>query len=169
MPAAACSRGACKSVRDVNRRVATHRRFRHSMNNSKLRPFAILAVCVSIGAISIAASPSKKPKASPAAAKKSAEIQNSQPLPPSALPLHLVPHERIALVGNSLAERMNLFGNFEALLHTRFPRHELVVRNFARPCDAVDTRQRSSNYTLLDDPLKVFQPDTFLCFYGFNE
>src|SRR6185503_1947592 len=139
------------------------------MNNSKLRPFAILAVCICIGAISIAASPSKKPKASPAAAKKSAEIQNRQPLPPSALPLHLVPNERIALVGNSLAERMNLFGNFEALLHSRFPKLELVVRNFARPCDAVDIRQRPSNYTTIDDPLQVFHADTFLCFFGFNE
>jgi len=83
--------------------------------------------------------------------------------------LTLRPHERIALVGNSLAERMNLYGHFESLLHSRFPNHELVVRNFARPCDAVDIRQRSSNYTAIDDPLKVFQPDTFLCFFGFNE
>ena len=89
--------------------------------------------------------------------------------PPSTLPLHFVPHERIAFVGGSLAERMNLFGNFEALLHTRFPQLELVVRNFARPCDAVDDRQRPNNYTTLDDPLKVFGPDTFLCFFGFNE
>ncbi|MEX0642078.1 MAG: GDSL-type esterase/lipase family protein [Pirellulales bacterium] len=88
---------------------------------------------------------------------------------PRSLPVKFVPHERIALVGNSLAERMNLFGHFEALLHSRFPRHELVVRNFARPCDTVENRQRSSNYTKLDDPLKVFRPDAFLCFFGFNE
>ena len=67
-------------------------------------------------------------------------------------------HEHIAFVGNSLAERMNLFGNFETLLHTRFPQLELVVRNFARPCDAVDDRQRPSNYTALDDPLKGVRP-----------
>jgi putative heme-binding domain-containing protein len=90
-------------------------------------------------------------------------------LPSSTLPLKFVKHEHIALVGNSLAERMTLFGSFEALLHARFPQLELVVRNFARPCDAVDARQRSSNYTAIDDPLKVFGPDTFLCFFGFNE
>jgi putative membrane-bound dehydrogenase-like protein len=90
-------------------------------------------------------------------------------LPPSALPLRLLPHERIALAGNSLAERMNLFGHFEVLLHTRFPRHELVVRNFARPCDSVDVRQRPTSYTAIDDPLRVFGPDTILCFFGFNE
>jgi lysophospholipase L1-like esterase len=44
-----------------------------------------------------------------------------------------------------------------------------VIRNFARPCDAVDNRQRPNSYTALDDPLKVFGADTFLCFFGFNE
>ena len=92
-----------------------------------------------------------------------------QELPPSALPLKFVPHEHIAFVGNSLAERMNLFGNFEALTHSRFPKLELVIRNFARPCDAVDDLQRPSSYTAIDDPLKVFAPDTLLCFFGFNE
>jgi hypothetical protein len=85
------------------------------------------------------------------------------------LPLKFAKGERIALVGNSLAERMNLYGNFETMLHARLPLHQLVVRNFARPCDAVDNRQRSSNYTAIDDPLQVFQADTFICFYGFNE
>ena len=37
----------------------------------------------------------------------------------------------------SLAERMNLFGYFETLLHSRFPQHELAVRNFARSDHAV--------------------------------
>lgn len=86
-----------------------------------------------------------------------------------ALPLRFKPHERVALVGNSLAERMNLFGHFEALLHARFPGHELQVRNFGRPADAVEMRQRSSSYTAIDDPLKVFRPETLLCFFGFNE
>src|SRR5690606_7422016 len=88
--------------------------------------------------------------------------------PPISLPLKFANHERIALVGNSLAERMSLFGHFEALLHSRFPEKELIVRNFARPCDAVDNRQRPSNYTVIDDPMKVFSPDTYLCFFGFN-
>ncbi len=90
-------------------------------------------------------------------------------LSPSTLPLKFIKHEHIALVGNSLAERMNLFGNFESLLHTRFPQLELVVRNFARPCDAVDDLQRPRDYTTIDDPLKVFGPDSFICFFGFNE
>ena len=83
--------------------------------------------------------------------------------------LELRRNERIAFVGNSLAERMSLFGYFEALLHARFPQHQLVVRNFARPADEVARQQRPNDYSKLDDPLEVFGPDTFLCFFGFNE
>jgi len=83
--------------------------------------------------------------------------------------LVLRPGQRIAAVGNSLAERMNLFGHFEALLHTRFPEQELVFRNFGWPADAVDNQQRPSSYTTIDDPLVEFGPDLFLCFFGFNE
>ncbi len=77
--------------------------------------------------------------------------------------------ERIALVGGSLAERMNLFGYFEALLHTRFPDKELVVRNFGWPADEVGNQQRPDNYTTVDDPMVEFGPELFICFFGFNE
>jgi putative heme-binding domain-containing protein len=77
--------------------------------------------------------------------------------------------ERIALVGGSVAERMNLHGHFETFLHARLPDRQLVLRNFAWPADEVGRRQRPNDYTKLDDPLKVFSPDTFLCFFGFNE
>ncbi len=46
-------------------------------------------------------------------------------LPASALPLKFLPGERIALIGNSTAERMNLFGHFETLLHLRFRKNNL--------------------------------------------
>ena len=100
---------------------------------------------------------------------KPAPRPKKEPLPPSELPLKFVKHERIAFVGNSLGERMSLFGNFEAMLHLRHPDLELVIRNFCRPADEVANRQRSSDYTKLDDPLYAFNPDTFLCFFGFNE
>lgn len=104
-----------------------------------------------------------------ATARGAEEATRALSLPPSRLPLELVQGERIALVGNSTAERMNLFGHFETLLHARFPDLDLVVRNFARPADEVAVRQRSSSYTAIDDPLKVFGADTYFCFYGFNE
>ena len=91
------------------------------------------------------------------------------PLPPSRLSLDLLDGERIALVGNSTAERMNIFGHFETLLHQRFPGKNLVIRNFARPADEVGNRQRASDYTKLDDPMAAFGADTYLVFFGFNE
>src|SRR5204863_1330686 len=138
------------------------------MKSSITKPLVVLFVCMVNAAAIHAATPSGKMNPAAAASQASAG-PNQDALPPSKLPLHLLPHERIALVGGSLAERMNLFGNFESLLHSRFPSLELVVRNFARPCDAVDNRQRPNNYTALDDPLRVFGVDTFLCFFGFNE
>ncbi len=90
-------------------------------------------------------------------------------LPVSALPLKFIQGERIALIGNSTAERMNLFGNFETLLHLRFPKEQLVFRNFGRPADEVANRQRGNDYYKLDDPLSAFGADTYLCFFGFNE
>ncbi|RIK76279.1 MAG: hypothetical protein DCC67_14090, partial [Planctomycetota bacterium] len=86
-----------------------------------------------------------------------------------SMALELKPHDRIAIVGNSLAERLRLYGNFEALLHLRFPKHELAVRNFGWPCDEVGRQQRPNDYTALDDPLAVFAPDVLLCFFGYNE
>lgn len=134
----------------------------HSDMKICLPPIALaVAMCVS--------HPSVIQAATPAAAPATALPDPQAELPPSTLPLRFIKHEHIALVGGSAAERMNLYGNFEALLHTRFPQLELVVRNFARPCDAVDVRQRPNNYTAIDDPLKVFGPDTFICFFGFNE
>lgn len=87
----------------------------------------------------------------------------------SKLPLEFVQGERVAFLGNSLAERMNLFGHFETLLHTRFPKKELVIRNFARPAEEVGIQQRSADYTALDDPQLAFGADTYFCFFGFNE
>lgn len=77
--------------------------------------------------------------------------------------------ERIAFVGGCLAERMNLFGYFETLLHTRFPEKKLVVRNFGWPADEVGKQQRPDNYTTVDDPMVEYGPELFICFFGFNE
>jgi putative heme-binding domain-containing protein len=109
------------------------------------------------------------------AAKEALEMLKLPPRPPrpalgpSQLPLSFIPHERIAFIGNSTAERMNLFGNFETHLLLRFPKDELVIRNFARPADEVGVRQRASDYTKLDDPMAAFGADTYFCFFGFNE
>lgn len=81
----------------------------------------------------------------------------------------LRPHDRIAFVGNSLAERMHFHGYFESMLHARFPGHELVIRNFGWPGDEAGLQKRPDNYTAIDDPFLVFGPNVFFCFFGYNE
>lgn len=135
----------------------------------------LLALPVGIAAVLLAAGEGFSQK-KPPAPKTEAELQlkpgprpKKTPLPPSKLPLELVNGERIALVGNSTAERMNLFGAFETLLQLRFPEKHLVFRNFGFPADEVGKRQRSNDYTTLTDPFQAFNPDTIICFFGFNE
>ncbi|TWT52727.1 Cytochrome c [Rubripirellula amarantea] len=88
---------------------------------------------------------------------------------PSANEIKIEPNQRIALVGNSTAERMNLFGHFETRLQLRLADKQPVIRNFGWPADAVSIQQRPGNYTQIDDPYLVFRPDMLVCFFGFNE
>jgi putative heme-binding domain-containing protein len=114
----------------------------------------------------------EKPKPSTATAEellKPGPRPKKVALPESKIPFEFIKGERVALVGNSTGERMSLFGYFETALHTKFAQKELVIRNFCRPADEVSIRQRSSDYFKLDDPLFAFNPDTFFCFFGYNE
>jgi putative heme-binding domain-containing protein len=138
-------------------------------------PLALSLFALSLLAVSDASplQPKQKDKAPPKG--QAEELLKTPPrpqrpdLPPSKLPLEFLNGERIAFVGNSTAERFNLYGHFETLLHLRFADKELVVRNFARPADEVSVRQRPNDYTKLGDPMYAFNPDTIICFFGFNE
>ncbi|TWT91293.1 PVC-type heme-binding CxxCH protein [Stieleria varia] len=83
--------------------------------------------------------------------------------------LSLSPEQKVAVIGNSLAERMNLFGDFETRFQLRNAGKKIQFRNFGWPADEVANRQRPNSYTTIDDPLKIYSPNVFLCFYGFNE
>ncbi|MCS7471292.1 GDSL-type esterase/lipase family protein [Stieleria sp. ICT_E10.1] len=76
---------------------------------------------------------------------------------------------KLAMVGNSLGERMNLYGNFETRLQLRHAGTNIRFRNFCWPADEVGNRQRPGSYTKIDDPLAVFSPEAYLCFFGANE
>ncbi len=56
----------------------------------------------------------------------------------AAEPLTLNKGDHIAIVGNTLAERMQHHGWLETLIHARFPQHELVFRNLGYPGDEID-------------------------------
>lgn len=140
---------------------------------AKAMRFAALLAIMTTG--QLLAGPAKCAVAAGASPNSAEQLLKLPPRPtrpalqPSTLPLDFIRGERIALIGNSTAERMNLFGHFETRLMFRFADKELVFRNFARPADEVSIRQRGSDYYKLDDPLLAFGPDTFFCFFGFNE
>ena len=77
--------------------------------------------------------------------------------------------DRVVLIGNTLAERMQYFGHWEALLHSRFPKHELVVRNLGWSADEVALRPRSKDFQDHGHTLADHKPDVVLAFFGLNE
>lgn len=83
--------------------------------------------------------------------------------------LELKKGDKIVLVGNSLAERMQYFGHFETLLHSRFPEHELVVRNLGWSADEIALRPRSKDFADHGHTLADHKPNVILAFFGFNE
>jgi len=83
--------------------------------------------------------------------------------------LELQPHDRVVLVGNTLAERMQYFGNFETLLHARFPRHELGVRDLGWSADELTIRLRSQGFRDHGNNLVDHAPDVVIAMFGFNE
>ena len=101
-------------------------------------------------------------------------------------PLELRPKDHISIIGNTLAERMQYDGWLETMLHARFPKHELVIRNLGFSGDEIATRPRSKNFGTPDEWLSgVGAPiggqqenrfagtntkaDVVFAFFGYNE
>jgi glucose/arabinose dehydrogenase/lysophospholipase L1-like esterase len=83
--------------------------------------------------------------------------------------LKLEKGDHVVIVGNTLAERMNYFGNFETLLHSRFPEHNLYVRNLGWSADEVSLRPRSKDYRDHTNNLSDHKPNVLIAMFGFNE
>lgn len=77
--------------------------------------------------------------------------------------------DHIAIIGNTLAERMQHYGWLETLLHSRFPKHELVVRNLGFSSDELTVRLRCDGFGSQDFWLTKTQADVIFAFFGFNE
>ena len=71
--------------------------------------------------------------------------------PTAATPFTLQAGDHICIIGNQLAERMQYEGWLDTLLHARFPRHDLVIRNLGFSGDEVATRLRSKNFGTPDE------------------
>lgn len=92
-------------------------------------------------------------------------------LPLSAAEPKLEPKkgDKIVLIGNTLAERMQYYNHWETLLHSRFPELDLVVRNLGWSADELTLRPRSQNFKDHGHNLTDHKPNVILAFFGFNE
>src|ERR1051325_3183763 len=83
--------------------------------------------------------------------------------------LELRPGDHIAIIGNTLADRMQHSGYFEALTYEKFPKNELVFRNLAFSADEVAQRPRSADFGTPDEWLTKVKADVVFAFFGFDE
>jgi lysophospholipase L1-like esterase len=83
--------------------------------------------------------------------------------------LELHKRDRIIVIGNTLAERMQYYGHFETLLYARFPQLDLVVHNLGYSADELTLRPRQAHFDDHGHTLNDEKPDVLFAFFGFNE
>jgi len=83
--------------------------------------------------------------------------------------LKLEKGDRICILGNTFADRMQHFGWFETLLQARFPKHELYIRNLGFSGDTLTTRLRSLNFGTPESHLKANRANVVFLMFGYNE
>jgi putative heme-binding domain-containing protein len=141
-------------------------------------PRALVALAASLVASAFAAPPAhaqpKAPHADPGLARygiygKTATRPAVCAPTDTALPLALNEGDRVALVGNTLLERLQEHGQFEAYLQKRFPDRRLTVRNLAWPADEITLQPRPENFADLEQHLTHERADVILAAFGFNE
>jgi hypothetical protein len=101
--------------------------------------------------------------------EKTAPTPGRAPAVATTLPLELKKGDRIAFVGNTLLDRAQEFGNFEALVQLAHPQLELVIRDFAWSADEVDLQPRPENFATVKQHLAREKMDVIVAAFGFNE
>ena len=86
-----------------------------------------------------------------------------------AAALEMRPGDHVSLIGNELAARMVHDGWLETYLQSRFPGHDLVVRNLGFPADELTIRLRSANFGTPDQWLTTTRTNVVFAFFGGNE
>ena len=72
-------------------------------------------------------------------------------------PVTVQPGDHISIIGNTLADRMQHDGWLETYLDSRFPKHELVIRNLGFSGDELTLRLRSADFGTPDQWLTANQ------------
>src|SRR5437762_3529221 len=75
----------------------------------------------------------------------------------------------IVLFAVAAVQGAQFTGGVEALLHQRFPKHELVVRNLAWSADEIGLAPRPANFADIEQHLTHEKIDVVLAAFGFNE
>jgi putative heme-binding domain-containing protein len=83
--------------------------------------------------------------------------------------IEIKPGDHIAIIGNTLADRMQHDGWLETYLQAQFPTHKLVVRNLGFSGDELTLRLRSADFGTPDQWLTKTKADVVLAFFGYNE
>lgn len=77
--------------------------------------------------------------------------------------------DHVSLIGNTMADRLQHDGLFEAVFQTQFRDHKLSFRNLGFSADELNMRLRSQNFGSPDEWLTRTQTDVVLAFFGYNE
>ena len=77
--------------------------------------------------------------------------------------------EHLVFIGNTFAERMQLYGYFETLLYKSFPEHRLIVRNLGWSADEPYLMPRPLNFGSLHEHLTAQKTDVIFACFGMNE
>ena len=77
--------------------------------------------------------------------------------------------DRVCVIGNSLADRMQHDGWMETLIQRENPQLQLSFRDLAVCGDEVAKRPRSENVPNTEALLAQCKADVILCFFGYNE
>lgn len=77
--------------------------------------------------------------------------------------------QRIVIIGNTFAERLQNYNYFEPLLYKSFPDLNLTVRNMGWSADEVGLQPRPYNFGTLDEHLTLQKADIIFACFGLNE
>ena len=77
--------------------------------------------------------------------------------------------DHIAILGNTLADRMQHDGWVETFIQARYPKDKLVFRNLGFSADELTIRLRSAAFGSPDTWLTHVKADVVFAFFGYNE